>query len=411
MDNKKWGRYFTVHVLLLKLVISLISNTGNTLEPCCGMGHIVEQIEKLRNNIVAIDIIKNDENPHCGTPIKYMNFFEYPISNKFNTIIANPPYVSYRMFDNNIITNWKSCLPKINLYMYFIEKCFYHLKQKGELILIIPFDFINNQRGCNLRKLLHENGTITNLINLSDKKLFKTCFPDIIVVRYEKDNYSHIMKYANNIENNNCINIPNYFQNGVISFMDNSKHFKYLNEYFDIRVGIVIGGNDIFKYNCELSVDVIMSDYEKTKKTHKYLYVNQYSINELEYKYNVIYKHLIKNKDKLCKRKVRKITEKNWWNWGSTRNLKYMNTSKNYIYVNQRTRNSSPFYIHKSCFFDGTVIALIPKQDINLEYWCNLLNNNSKLFEIQGLLLNNKYMFSKNKLENFKIPSELLNNL
>ena len=281
MDNKKWGRYFTTHVLLLKLVISLIANNNTTLEPCCGMGHIVEQIEKIRESIVAIDIIKNEENPHCVTPIKYMNFFDYPIINKFDTIIANPPYVSYRMFDNDIIANWKSCLPKINLYMYFIEKCFYHLKQKGELILIIPFDFINNERGCNLRKLLHENGTITNLINLSNKKLFKNCFPDIIVLRYEKDNHSYIMKYSNNIENNNCINIPNYFQNEVISFMDNSKQFIYLKEYFNVRVGIVIGCNEIFKYDSELSVNVIMSDYEKTTITHKYLYVNDLSVNEL----------------------------------------------------------------------------------------------------------------------------------
>lgn len=411
MDSKKWGRYFTTHVLLLKLVISLIANNNTTLEPCCGMGHIVEQIEKIRESIVAIDIIKNEENPHCVTPIKYMNFFDYPIINKFDTIIANPPYVSYRMFDNDITANWKSCLPKINLYMYFIEKCFYHLKQKGELILIIPFDFINNERGCNLRKLLHENGTITNLINLSNKKLFKNCFPDIIVLRYEKDNHSYIMKYSNNIENNNCINIPNYFQNEVISFMDNSKQFIYLKEYFDVRVGIVIGCNEIFKYDSELSVNVIMSDYEKTTITHKYLYVNDLSVNELESKYNEIYQYLLKNKDKLCKRKVRRITEKNWWKWGSTRNLKYMNTNQNYIYVNQRTRSKSPFYIHKSCFFDGTVLALIPKKNIKLHFWCNLLNNNYKLFEQQGLLLCNKYMLSKKKLENFKIPIELINNL
>lgn len=411
MDNKKWGRYFTTHVLLLKLVISLIANTNSILEPCCGMGHIVEQIEKIRDKIVAIDIIKNTNTPHCITPITYMNFFDYPIINKFNTIIANPPYVSYRIFDNNIIANWKSCLPKINLYMYFIEKCFHHLKENGELILIIPFDFINNERGNNLRKLLHQNGTITNLINLSNKKLFKKCFPDIIVLRYEKDNFSYIMKYSNNIQNNNSINIPNYYDNGIISFMNNSIQFKYLKDFFDIRVGLVIGCNEIFKYDSELSVNIIMSDFEKSKTLHKYLYINELSIDELQSKHNKIYQYLLKNKDILFKRKVRKITEKNWWKWGSTRNLKYMNTNKNYIYVNQRTRSKSPFYIHKSCFFDGTVLALIPKKDINLETWCNLLNNNCKLFEQQGLLLCNKYMFNKKKLENLKIPIDLINKL
>ena len=410
MNIKKWGRYFTTNSLLLNLIISLILKNGNILEPCCGIGHIVKKLENFTNNILAIEIIKNESNSICITPVTYMNFFDYSIVNKFDTIIANPPYVSYRIFDNNIIANWNSILPKINLYMYFIEKCFYHLKKHGELILIIPFDFINNERGINLRKLLHKNGTITNLINLSNKKLFKNCFPDIIVLRYEKDNFSYIMKYSNNIENNNIINIPNYYDNGIISFMNNSIQFKYLKDFFDIRVGLVIGCNHIFKYDCDLSVNVIMSDYEKIKKTHKYLYVNDISIDELESKYNTIFQYLVKNKNFLFKRKVRKITEKNWWKWGSTRNIKYMNTNKNYIYVNQRTRNKSPFYIHKSCFFDGTVLALIPKKDINLDFWCNLLNNNFKLFEQQGLLLCNKYMFNKKKLENFKIPIELIKN-
>ena len=86
-----------------------------------------------------------------------------------------------------------------------------------------------------------------------------------------------------------------------------------------------------------------------------------------------------------------------------------MNLDKDCIFVNQRTRNNEPFFIHKSCYFDGTIIALIPKNnECNLNKWINILNNNPEIFKNQGLLIGNKYMLNKIKLENLKISNNFL---
>ena len=403
-DKKKWGRFFTKKDWLLDKIINLVQNGSNILEPCCGVGHIVAKLESKYNNITAIDIIESPK--ICKTNISYMNFFDFSVDNKYDTIITNPPYVSYRVFDNNLITNWKSILPKTNLYMYFIEKCFKHLAENGELILIIPIDFINNTRGEKLRKLLYKYGTITNIINMCDKTVFSDCSPDVIIIRYQKCNLSHKMIYQKTLEAGGT-EISDTLYDGTYNF-NNFNNFKYLKDFFNIKVGIVIGGNNIFEYESELSIPIITSDFFLKHKRKSFLFLENLSLNEIQSIDPNIYKHLLKNKPKLIKRKVKKCNENNWWKWGGAKNIKYMNGDTDCIFVNQRTRYDNPFFIHKTSFFDGTMICLIPKQSGDLNKWITFLNNNPEMFRDQGLLVNNKYMFNKLKLGNFKILEKKL---
>ena len=371
-DKKKWGRFFTKKDWVLDIIINLIENGKKILEPCCGIGHIVNKLEQKYSNIIAIDIIKSS--CICKKQIQYFNFFDYDISNKFDTIITNPPYVSYRIFDNNVITNWKTCLPKTNLYLYFIEKCFYHLSEFGEMILIIPIDFINNTRGSNLRKLLNKHGTITHIINLCDRKVFSDCSPDVIIIRYQKGNLSHIINYQKTLEST-PIKTTDILRNGTYQF-NNFEKFKYLKDFFNIKVGLVIGCNHIFEKDTPISVSIITSDYNTTKKRRKFLYLDNLTLDELYKNHVDVYNHLMINKHALLKRKVRKFNETNWWKWGGARNIKYMKGDCDCIYVNQRTRHDNPFFIHKMSFFDGTILCLIPKHKINLQNWIHYLNNN-----------------------------------
>lgn len=403
-DKKKWGRYFTKKEWLLDKIVNIIKHNNTFLEPCCGEGHIVKRLEDKFNNITCIDIIKSSQ--ICKTPITFMNFFEFNLSNKYNTIITNPPYVSYRVFDNKIITNWKTCLPKTNLYLYFIEKCFHHLEKNGEMIFIIPIDFINNTRGLKLRELLFKNGTVTNIINLCDRKAFSDCSPDVIIIRYEKDNFSHVMNYQQTLESS-PITINDYLYNGTYNFT-NYNNFKYLKDFFNIKVGLVIGSNSIFEKDSNLSVQIIMSDYIITKKRKMVLYLEDLSLQDIKKSNPNIFNHLEKNKEQLINRKVRKCNENNWWKWGGPRNIKYMKNDNDCIFVNQRTRSETPFFIHKMSFFDGAVLCLIPKEKYDLSKWIKYLNTNRKLFTDHGLLINNKYMLNKIKLDNLKINPDLV---
>ena len=84
-----------------------------------------------------------------------------------------------------------------------------------------------------------------------------------------------------------------------------------------------------------------------------------------------------------------------------------MGGDKECIFVNQRTRNENPFFIHKISFFDGSILCLIPKKECDLQKWIDYLNNNKTLFRDQGLLIHDKYMFNKLKLGIMKINFEI----
>lgn len=403
-EKKKWGRFFTSNSLLLNNISNLIYNNDNILEPCCGIGHIIKKLELKYNNIYGIDIIK--DNKICQTTINYLNFFDYDTLNKFGSIITNPPYVSYRIFDNTILNNWNTILPKTNLYLYFIEKSFFHLKPHGELIFIVPIDFINNERGKKLRQLLFNNGTITHIINLSDKKLFTDCSPDVIIFRYEKDNYSHIINYQVQLDSP-ILQIKEELHNFSYNFISFT-NFKYIKDFFNIKVGIVSGSNKVFNKESRLSVSIMLSDFINTNQLHKFLFIDNFSLDQLKNSYLDIYNYIIQYKDILYKRKVRKITEKNWWKWGGARNIQYMTGDLDCIFVNQRTRVDKPFFIHKQCYYDGSMLCMIPKEGTDINKWIDILNNNKDLFKNHGLLVNNKYMLNKIKLENMKIPYNLI---
>ena len=59
--------------------------------------------------------------------VMYCDFMKQTITKTYKTIIGNPPYVKTK---------------KGNLYIDFIEKCYNLLDNNGELIFIVPSDFL-----------------------------------------------------------------------------------------------------------------------------------------------------------------------------------------------------------------------------------------------------------------------------
>ena len=138
------------------------------MEPSCGNG----SFKKLKNNnSVFIEI---DGDVVTDKDVLIMDFFDYPVSEKFDTIIGNPPYV-----DNSLFTPKHKTKIKVqaNLYLYFIEKCIDHLRDHGELIFIVPRDFIKLTSAKTINKLLFKKGTITDFYDYGDEKLFDGACP------------------------------------------------------------------------------------------------------------------------------------------------------------------------------------------------------------------------------------------
>lgn len=81
--------------------------------------------------------------------------------------------------------------------------------------------------------------------------------------------------------------------------------------------------------------------------------------------------YLLQHKDSLMQRKIKKFNENNWYKWGRMHHI----SPKKRIYVNTKTRQKNPFFIHQCPNYDGSILALFPyNQNLDLQNLCDKLN-------------------------------------
>lgn len=368
--NRELGQFFSPRILVEKC-ISLIKNKhGRLLEPSCGNGAFKEC---LNDNSVFIEI---DSKVITDKRVLNIDFFNYSTNEKFDTIIGNPPYVDNKFLNITHKTNIKV---QANLYLYFIEKCFYHLKDGGEIIFIVPRDFIKLTSAKTVNELLYKHGTITHFYDFGDEKIFKEACPNVCIFRYEKDNFSY---KTNTFLGKQYLLISN----GIITF-SNDKDLQPLGNFFDIKVGAVSGKDELF-----ISDNGDEFVYSKTATTNalKKMIYNRYD------------KSLDKHKELLIKRGIKRFNEKNWWSWGRTVDFREKQPR---IYVNCKTRNSKPFFISNCDKWDGSVLALFPKKNVDLVKVTNLLN--SIEWNKMGFVTGGRYIFAQKSLKEALINDKI----
>ncbi len=382
------GQFSTKNRLLQEQVFELCHNDGRSMEPSAGVGYLCEYFKNRgKDTDVALEI---DETLTFLYDVRVMNFFDYDPTEKFDTIYGNPPYVRQQFIEDKQKIN-SMYGESLNLYLYFMEKCFHHLNPDGELVFIIPRDLLTSTRASGIRELLYENGTITDVIDYEEQKVFEDASPYVIIIRYEKGNFTHKTNYTVGGETTIRDEIH---QDSYIKFLPHTG--STLDEYFDVRVGIVSGKNSVFQDNILGNVEIICSDFIRTNQRKKYIFnkYGHYSILIMDY----LYLH----KQELITRRIREFGEENWYQWGAIRNIEYMEQGGKCIYVNNKTRADNPFFIEDIGYFDGSMIALFPKEGVDIYEWIDVLNDADRMRE-QGFLINNKYQFTQKMLSKFMV--------
>ena len=364
-DVKNLGQVFTPQWLVSD-TLSLKQNDGNCLEPSAGDGAFWKNIP----NCVGLEI----DPTKCQNGMQNIDFFDYPLSNKFDTIIGNPPFVRYQ----DILETTKAKLDtrifdgRSNLYLFFIYKSILHLNDGGELIFITPRDFLKSTSSIRLNQFIFDNGTITDIIDLGDQKVFKDATPNCIVWRFEKGNFRRQTSLHKQFT---C----NY---GQLLFLDNTDKITRLGDIFDIKVGAVSGMDKVFiAPNNPNATNFVCSETFKTGELRKMLF-------------EIKDESLLPYKEQLMARKIKKFDEINWYKWGRLHCI----SSKERIYVNQKTRNQNPFFTHTCKFYDGSILALIPKEEVDIDFWINKLNSIN--WQELGFVCDGRYIFSQKSLEN-----------
>ena len=367
------GQVFTPQFIVSEM-LQMRKNFGTVLEPSSGAGAFSENIP----NCVGIEI----DNTHCTKKSLNIDFFDYSINNKFDTIIGNPPYVRFQDILSSTKDKLKSNLfdGRTNLYQFFIEKCINHLNPHGELIFITPRDFLKATSSIKLNHFIFNNGTITDLIDLGDKKVFEGAQPNCIIWRFEKDNFSRKTNVTKEF----------VFCNGQLLFTE-TYYPIYFNDVFSVKVGAVSGNDKIFANEQFANEEFVCSSTYKTGETRKMIF-------------NTKNDYLEKHKTELLERGIKQFDETNWWQWGRLHHI----SNKKRIYVNAKTRNKKPFFTHDCKNYDGSVLAVFPKnQQANINEMCDKLNA-VNWFEL-GFVCDGRYIFSQKSLENSLLPDYFQN--
>ena len=371
------GQFFTPDAIV-RTMLALRANRGRVLEPSAGDGAFSRHLP----GCVAIEL----DARIAPTEARTMNFFDLPTSERFDTIIGNPPYVRYR----NIMPETRSRLDsrlfdtRSNLFLFFIEKCVRHLDDGGELIFITPRDFIKLSGAARFNRWLYEQGTITHWIETGDAKIFADAIPNCAIFRFARGDFSHRTLYRRlgdtRWDAREMVHI-----HGQLAFT-HARLCIPMRELFDVRVGAVSGADDVFTHP-EGNVEFVFSQTAATGETRRMIY-------------NIRHPHLESFKARLLHRRVRRFDESNWWKWGRD----HFRSTGPRVYVNGRTRRERPFFAHPCTAYDGSILALFPRHGTTDIARAIALFNDAVPWEELGFIVDGRYMFTQRSLATLMLP-------
>ncbi len=380
---KKLGQYFTTNSELKEKVFEFILNNLSTiLEPSIGQGDLIKFIGE-KTPTIKFDMYEIDKKIKLldvaeKEKVIYGDFMKQTITKTYKTIVGNPPYIRTK---------------KGNLYIDFTEKCYNLLDDNGELIFIVPSDFLKLTSASKLLNTMMTNGTFTHIFHPNNEKMFENASIDIIVFRYCKN--SSIEKKV--LYNEELLHITN--SNGLITFgKENNNNNVLFQDYFDIYVGLVSGKEDVYK-NEELgNIEVLNGE----DKVDKYIYIEKYPCENEK-----INKYLLDYKKELIGRGIRKFNENNWFEWGAPRNINAIKTNldNDCIYIYNLTRKTNVSFLGKVNYFGGGLIMLKPKKSCNLDNIVSYINSNT--FK-DNFMFSGRFKIGHRQISNSHIPSEYL---
>lgn len=354
---KSLGQYFTVSESLQSAVFDLVANKGcRLLEPSVGAGHLLRPF--LAHDInypmtcyeldTSVQMIVN-RNAH--QTLIHGDFTAQQIAERYKTIVGNPPYVKHTTG---------------NLYIKFIDICWRLLDEGGEMIFIVPSDFLKCTRGADLRLEMLSNGRFTDVILPHDESLFPEASVDVMVFRYVRGTVSSVIRV-------NGREMVCNVHNSIVTFSEQALLGAPVETLFHVYVGLVSGRDEV--YRSDLGNVLILQDKDNIES-----FILPEAFPTADDRVNA---HLLANKAKLMERRIKKFTETNWFSWGAPRNITSIrqHEGSDCVYVRNMTRKPEIAFRGKVQYFGGMLLCLVPKQPMtNAQLDSVVASMNAKTF-------------------------------
>ena len=366
------GQVFTPDAIVERM-LALRQRRGRSLDPAAGDGAFSRRV----NGCEAIEI----DPAVAPEGARVMDFFSLPLTEKFDTVIGNPPYVRQQDIPPETLARLDSTLfdGRSNLYLYFIEKAVRHLRHGGELVFIVPRELTKLTAARKLNSFLFEEGDITDFIETGDARIFGSHNPNCAIFRFERGRRTRRLNDGRHFS----------LVDGQLMFLRGNYRLP-LSELFDVKVGAVSGADEVFEHP-EGNAEFVCSKTVDDGSTRRMIF--GYPLPQL-------HPQLEAHKDKLLARRVRPFDESNWWHWGRLHHL----SDAPRIYVNCKTRRPRPFFLHHCNNYDGSVLALFPKvTGMHLPIVTDMLNDAVDWEEL-GFVCDGRHLFTQRTLQNCLLP-------
>ncbi|MCQ2976226.1 MAG: BREX-1 system adenine-specific DNA-methyltransferase PglX [Bacteroidales bacterium] len=176
-------------------MVSLISKSkeAKILEPSCGEGVFLKNLLEQGFKDISAFEIDTSLGEKYKPFISYRSFISSPVSDKYDVIIGNPPYIRWKNIEKELkeelITNdlWNQYFNSLCDYLFiFILKSIIQLKDRGELIFICSEYWLNTTNSQTLRNFMCQNGYFTDIYHFKETPLFDNVTASLIVFKFIK---------------------------------------------------------------------------------------------------------------------------------------------------------------------------------------------------------------------------------
>ena len=206
-SKKKLGQFFTnpsIAEFMAKLVVD--DSTKTLLDPAVGPGIFVKKANMISNKIditcYEIDnkmITEYKKNIKFDTNVVKKDYLTSN-NNKYDSIIANPPYNKFQEIDNRkdlIHLFERKYSIKLSGYsnycIYFLIKSLNELNPNGKCAYIIPYEFMNAGYGEIVKEYILKTKMLSKIIKFdSNIKLFNDAMTTSCILYFENRQHTDV---------------------------------------------------------------------------------------------------------------------------------------------------------------------------------------------------------------------------